>query len=227
MNDPRFVFAFCSKNLRQGHQTTPVKIPGVGQTWAVQPIQQDSHMRIGLVGLAGSGKSEVSAVLTSSFGFTRVKFADPLKNMLRTMLTDIGHTAQDAERYVEGDLKETVVDGLDGLGITARHLMQTLGTEFGRKAVHPELWVTLWKARAERFEHVIADDVRFENEVDAIRSAGGEIWQIVRPGLTAMEHVSEQLAVEADCVIHNRSDLAGLHEAVHEIARLKGLAPIV
>jgi adenylate kinase family enzyme len=101
-------------------------------------------MLIGITGLAGSGKSEVARVLMEEFGFTRVKFADPLKNMLRTMLSDIGHTAEDVERYLEGDLKESVVDGI---GVTARRLMITLGTEWGRDQIAPDLWVTLWAAR--------------------------------------------------------------------------------
>jgi hypothetical protein len=182
-------------------------------------------MLIGLTGLAGSGKSEVASILTGPFGFARVKFADPLKNMLRTMLADIGHSAADVERYLEGDLKETVVDGLHDFGITARHLMVTLGTEWGRMQVHADLWIQLWKAKAERFAHVIADDVRFDNEVAAIREAGGEIWQVVRPGLTAAAHASEQLSVVPDRIFHNTGTLLELHEGVHEVARLKGLLP--
>jgi len=181
-------------------------------------------MRIGLVGLAGSGKSEVAAVLTGVYGFTRVKFADPLKNMLRTMLSDMGHTAEDVERYLEGDLKESLVDGLHHLGITARHLMVTLGTEWGRDNLHRDIWLHLWLARAERFAHVVADDVRFPNEVDAIRQAGGQIWQIIRPGLTAAAHASEQLVVEADRVIHNTGTLFDLRSIAHQFAQDAGLA---
>jgi hypothetical protein len=179
-------------------------------------------MLIGLTGLAGAGKSEVSRILTEEFGFTRVKFADPLKNMLRTLLTDIGHTPADAERYVEGDLKESVVDGLDGLGITARHLMVSIGTEWGRKAVHPDLWTTLWVAKTERFPRVVVDDVRFPNEVDLIRARGGKIWHIDRPGLTAGAHISEQLQVEPDATIFNNG---GLHDLTNNVRYLAGLLP--
>jgi len=168
-------------------------------------------MLIGLTGLAGAGKSEVARVLMGGFGFRRIKFADPLKSMLRTMLRDIGHTDEDVERYVEGDLKEAVVDGI---GVTARHLMQTLGTEWGRKAVGDDLWVRLWAAKAELFPLVIADDVRFENEVDAIRARGGKIWHIKRPGLVAGDHESERLAFTPDRTILNTGTLAALRNAV-------------
>lgn len=168
-------------------------------------------MIIGLVGLAGSGKSEVARVLIEEAQFERVKFADPLKNMLRTMLRDIGHTAEDVERYVEGDLKESVVDGV---GVTARRLMVTLGTEWGRDCIAQDLWIRLWSARAEMSDHVVADDVRFDNEVEAIRSRGGEIWQIVRPGVekAADAHVSECLKVEPDRTIINDGTLGVLRQ---------------
>lgn len=178
-------------------------------------------MRIGLVGLAGSGKSEVARVLTEEFDFVRVKFADPLKNMLRTMLADIGHTAEDVERYLEGDLKEGLVDGIGHLGATARHLMQTLGTEWGRNAVHPDLWMSLWAAKAERFAHVVADDVRFENEVAAIRAAGGKIIKVVRDEVKAVAaHVSEELQAEPDLHIYNSGTLDDLRKKVRYIAGL-------
>lgn len=174
-------------------------------------------MLIGLTGLIGSGKSEVARVLTEELEFARVKFADPLKNMICTLLTDIGHSAEDAERYVEGDLKETVVDGIDHLGITARHLMRSLGTEWGRMAVHADLWVSLWKAKVERFSHVVADDIRFGNEVDAVRAAGGQIWRIVRAGVVAAEHASEQLVADADHVIFNDGTIEDLRAKVRAL----------
>jgi hypothetical protein len=172
-------------------------------------------MLIGVSGLAGSGKSEVSAVLTSEFGFGRVKFADPLKNMIRTLLRGAGHIDEDVERMVEGDLKEVEIPEL---GVSPRLLMVTLGTEWGRDAVRPDLWIRLWKAAAEMHERVVVDDVRFPNEVDAIRELGGVIWRVERPGLVAASHVSEQLSVEPDDVLFNTLDLDFLRIQVRQRA---------
>lgn len=163
-------------------------------------------MLIGLTGLAGSGKSEVAAVLIEN-GFERVKFAAPLKNMLRTLMRDMGYCEDDIERHVEGDLKETEIPEI---GVTMRHLMVTLGTEWGRDSVRPDLWTRLWAAQADRFPHVVVDDVRFPNEVEAIRARGGQIWRIERPGLVAGGHVSEQLEVRPDFTIENAAGLATL-----------------
>jgi hypothetical protein len=173
-------------------------------------------MLIGLTGLAGSGKSEVAGVLMNEFGFVRVKFADPLKNMLRTMLRGMGHIDEDVERMIEGDLKEAMIPEL---GVTPRHLMITLGTEWGRNQVREDLWIRLWKAAAEMEGRVVADDVRFPNEVDAIRAAGGQVWRVHRPGVVASSHVSEQLNVEPDLTLYNSRSLADLRFTAEIYAR--------
>lgn len=173
-------------------------------------------MIVGLSGLAGSGKSAVAEALVRELGFARVKFADPLKNMLRRMLADMGHTAEDIERHMEGDLKEVP---MPELGVTPRHLMITLGTEWGRDLVHEDIWTRLWLARAERFPLVVADDVRFPNEVALIRSMGGVYWRIERPGIVQAAHSSEQLPGTPDLTLVNDRSLEGLQTTAVALAR--------
>lgn len=180
-------------------------------------------MLIGLTGLAGSGKSEVAGVLMREFGFERVKFADPLKNMIRTMLRGAGVNPGWVERYVEGDLKEVVIPEL---GVTPRHLMVTLGTEWGRDCISPDLWTRLWGFSAGRFELVLADDVRFPNEVAAIREHGGLIWKVTRPGIAQGSHASEQLECDPDLAISNTGTLEELQAFVRLAALTAGCAHV-
>jgi hypothetical protein len=116
---------------------------------------------------------------------------------------------------VEGDLKEDVISGL---GITSRWLQQSLGTEWGRDTIRPSFWTDIWKARAASTgsANVLADDVRFPNEIQTVRTCGGVIWKLDRPGVVAGNHPSERYIAEldADAVIHNRGTIADLAELV-------------
>lgn len=78
------------------------------------------------------------------------------------------------------------------LNASSRYLLQTLGTEWGRNWVCEDVWIRAWKARAEKHDRVIVDDVRFENEAQAVKAMGGEMWQIVRPSASYNgSHASE------------------------------------
>lgn len=63
-----------------------------------------------------------------------------------------------------------------------RLCLQYLGTQFGRE-VSPDIWVDcLLKRVAESKHPVVVADVRFENEVRAIRAAGGWLVLVKREG---------------------------------------------
>lgn len=157
-------------------------------------------MIIGLTGRAGSGKSTVAAHLADR-GYKRIRFADPLKDMMRALGLD--------ERHIEGDLKEVPCPLLAGK--TPRHAMQTIGTEWGRGLIHPDLWVNAWAARAANDNLVVAEDVRFPNEEATIRRAGGWVIGIERPGTAAAAgHPSEGQPVSPDLWVRNDGDAAAL-----------------
>lgn len=137
-----------------------------------------------LTGCAGSGKSTIAAELVKQ-GYQVVKFAGPLKAMLRALgLTD-------AE--IEGDLKEKPCPLLGGQ--TPRHAMQTLGTEWGRNLVDPDIWVAAWQQAVRGVlssgGRVVVDDCRFRNELAAAMRLGGVAVRLVRDGAGTVAHVSE------------------------------------
>jgi len=137
---------------------------------------------IGLSGFAKSGKTTAAEYLQREYGYTRLHIADTLRSMLNVLLGDLGLTFAESKRYLEGDLKETIIPEL---GVTSRHAQISLGTEWGRNQIHPDLWQRCWEARAARLPSGLAmnDSVRFRNEEAGIRTRDGITIMIVRPGL--------------------------------------------
>ncbi len=164
---------------------------------------------IGICGPKGSGKSSVAWILHRDHEYTRYPFASTLKRMLRTF----GLT----EAQVDGDEKEWPLDWLGD--VTPRHLMQTLGTEWGRDRVASDVWVRTWERDVRVFGPlVVVEDVRFPNEVEAIHELGGWIVRVTRPGFSHDEsHESERHVIEADFEIRNDGDRIALAESVRKI----------
>ena len=131
---------------------------------------------------AQSGKSTVADILAGTYGYRCVKFAGPLKDMVRGLLKSMELRDDTVERMVEGDLKESVVPGFRT--VTPRHLMQTLGTDWGREAVDADLWTKVAMHKADVLRDmglpVVIDDMRFPNEFKAVTEAGGVTVKIIR-----------------------------------------------
>lgn len=131
--------------------------------------------------------------------------------------------------------------------ITPRLLMQLLGTEFGRKLVHPNLWVSslfvdyklefknnpfyhtknIYDVSEEdeinnlpMFPNWIISDVRFPNEIEAIKKRDGILIKLVRDTGLNSTHGSE-IALDnypwTDYVIDNNGTIEELVEKLREI----------
>lgn len=163
---------------------------------------------IGILGVAGSGKTIVAKHLAEQYGYQRSRFAEPLKKMLK-------HGLGLTDEEVDGEHKMTPMERFGG--VTPRYMMQTLGTEWGRRCVYRNIWIDAWKAHAELEEGpLVVDDVRFPNEADVIRSMGGVIWRIYRPGVEIMRHPSELAMkdVKEDFFISNATTITALIRSV-------------
>lgn len=173
---------------------------------------------IGITGLKGSGKDTAAAALIETGEFKSIKFADALKDMLRSLLS-FTYDHSTVERYVEGDLKETPCPALQGK--TPRYAMQTLGTEWGRNMIADSLWVDTTIGRIKKCTgHVVVTDLRFENEFDALKAIGAHTIRIDR-GLTNVDlHPSETYITQmpVGCVIHNNGTVTQLREVILEEA---------
>lgn len=180
----------------------------------------------GIVGPKGSGKTSLAKAMKSCFNegdATRMRFAGPLKRMVRQLLMEAGVDAP--SEYVDGDRKEEEIPGFP-FDANARHLMQTLGTEWGREIVDKNIWrdLTMERAKTKREEglFVMIDDARFPNEVEAIREAGGIIIRVQRDGHewdNADEHASEGAiaSISPDYVVENDRSLSDLKESADRL----------
>ena len=68
--------------------------------------------------------------------------------------------------------------------LTPRDLLIFVGTESGRKLIHPNIWVNITKRECQSYLNkgyvVFVPDVRFENELEALESIGGIVIRINR-----------------------------------------------
>lgn len=167
---------------------------------------------IGLAGKARSGKDTVASFLLAAIGGYAYSFADPIRNMLKQLNIDM------SDPYWR-DRKEEVIPMI---GVSPRRMMQTLGTEWGREMINPDLWLLM--AHQRLLQHgagMIVTDVRFENEAAWIRSNRGLIIHVNRPDVSGVEeHVSEAgIAVTPrDVQLFNNGTLDELQFAVRELA---------
>ncbi len=168
---------------------------------------------IGLTGYAGSGKDTVRGLL-AGHGYIGMAFAEPIRLMLRKLFDQAGvyYGYMDSR-----ELKESIIPQL---GVSYRHLAQTLGTEWGR-AVAPDLWLRiadgfikdtnsageLWSDGVPLF---VVSDVRLASEAQWVHDRGGVVWRINRPQAAAVrEHSTEAEVglIHADIEIDNSGSL--------------------
>lgn len=146
-------------------------------------------MIVGISGKAGAGKDTAAEVLIRTYGFQKCSLADPIKNIAKSIF-DFSD-----EQLWGPSHKRNEVDVR--YGTTPRHVLQTLGTEWAR-SVYPLIWIECFLRKVRQFPHTnfVVADVRFENEVTALRQAGATLLRIVRPKPqlfgAAAEHPSER-----------------------------------
>lgn len=170
---------------------------------------------IGLVGAMGSGKSTVADILVSHYGYTRVKMTDVMKRMIRAMgLTD---------DHIEGHLKDEPCDLLGGR--TPRWAMQTLGTQWGRKLIHTDIWIKAAEFQCRKLladgKNIVIDDARYHNEFSMVRRLNGSLYRVLRAGYDSHPdaHESERSwnTCEVDGIICNTRDISGLYNQVGQL----------
>lgn len=173
-------------------------------------------MIVGVAGLAGSGKDTMGSILASNYGFSIVKFAKGLRSALYALNPYVSST---------GPLRYREAVDLSGYDVAKqlypeiRRLSQTFGTEVGREIFGPDIWVELTRADIiETGGDIVVTDVRFANEFNMIQDMGGVNVLVTRPGVTAMEHVSENSlqGVTFDFVLENDGTVSDFEDTVDD-----------
>lgn len=172
---------------------------------------------IGLIGKRRVGKDTAALALTKK-GYKALRFATPLKDMVRAYLTAVGTDKITIEKMIEGDLKEMPVTCFNGH--TARYVMQTLGTDWGRKYLGKDIWVQACRETWRQYNYVVISDVRFKNEAEAIKADGGTLLRILRPRLriSLSNHKSEKEleGIQEDITISNNGTVPQFHRKLYE-----------
>jgi dephospho-CoA kinase len=145
-------------------------------------------MIIGLTGYAQSGKDTVANILVEKYGYERLAFADPIRDILYDLNPMVDSIAG---RPV---LLQELVDKLGWdkakLDPRVRQYLQNLGVG-ARNHLGEDVWV-INALRKMSQENIVITDVRFENEAEVIHMLEGQVWRIKRPGVEAVnEHISE------------------------------------
>jgi hypothetical protein len=112
------------------------------------------------------------------------------------------------------------------VGKTARELLISLGTTWGRDAVDPDVWVKAARATVAKALRtsplVVFDDLRMPNEAAMIAEMGGVLVHVsnprVRPSAAAAPMEGRLAAKDADIRVDNSRDLTALQCCAVDIA---------
>ena len=173
-----------------------------------------SPMLIGLIGNAGSGKSTLANRLAEEISIRepffrgrvrRLSFSIPVKNIVAYAF---GIPSNMLDEYKNRPLPVWPYK-------TTRELFQQVGTDMFREK-YPDVWVKfLLKSLHEGVENpnnffVIVDDVRFQNEAEAIKERGGLLIKIetILPNSDVYRHVSETELnkITPDIIVHRKDN---------------------
>lgn len=203
-------------------------------------------MLIAMHGQPGSGKDTVAQFLKDEYQFHVASFAAPLRREVAAAfrLSDEDVKWFEDRENKERPLKRLALEECDDPGFIAcvadrvqtgrdqiaellagrsyRWILQRWGTEY-RRGQSPTYWVDRADEAIAGRGRTVFTDCRFPNEAEFVRSKGGALWHIFRPGLEgANAHASnQQLAFKTgeDLYIRNGGDIPGLRRVVIDLMR--------
>lgn len=176
---------------------------------------------IGISGKKQSGKDTVANRLVNKHHFIKLSFGDNVKKALQDIFNF-------TDEQLWGDDKEKVDENWN---IVPRDLMQYFGTElmrneFSKKYIHigKDIWIKSLQCKLDKFiEHgflnFVIPDVRFNNEINFIKSYNGVIINVSRTqeNISYNQHESEINDLYFDYKIINSGTIDELHRTIDNL----------
>jgi len=176
-------------------------------------------MIISLSGKKRAGKSSCAEHLVS-LGWDEVSWAYPLKEVIGRQLFGL----TDEQMYGDAEAKEAT---LPAWGMSARQILQVVGTDLFRKHICDDFWVRIGVRRILELQprNIVISDTRFPNEAQAVRAMGGTticVEKIRTDGLTPPldTHPSETALDDFNFdhrIIAFQGDMVGLRRQLMDI----------
>ena len=183
-------------------------------------------MIIGISGKAGSGKDTAAKMLEVLYANPDISYEDftnkRYKNFADIQIVHFADSLKETAQVLfrigewETNTQEGKKTTIDWIGKTVRELLQGIGQGL-RDAIDPNLWVKILFANTEGWSNYIIADVRYPNEIKAIKERNGILLRIDRKGAGAGNHSSETALddyKEWDVHIENNSSIEDLFEAM-------------
>lgn len=136
-------------------------------------------------GAAGVGKDTSADYLVNSCGYTKLSFAEPLRQASTSVLRNLFQLKGVSDSWMtnriakETPLSELLPTSQQAIGtlsnLTPRRVMQLLGTDVIRTHIHADVWALLVKEKIARHREAgitrfVVSDFRFPNEYSVMAS---------------------------------------------------------
>jgi hypothetical protein len=134
---------------------------------------------IGIGGKKRAGKSTLADFIRKKAAMKgmvveEVSFAQPIKDMLQVVF----RYEVPLSTFVDDSRKQDKVEVAPGVYMTVRQLLQQVGTDCFRNVIHQDFWVHrgMGLIKASSADIVVVPDVRFANELVALKEIGQTVY---------------------------------------------------
>lgn len=146
--------------------------------------KNEKGILIGFIGFISSGKDTAADYLVNYHEFRRESFASTLKDAIANIF-GWDRILLEGRTKEAREWRETVdqwwAKRLNMPELTPRWILQHWGTEVCRNYFHDDIWIASLENKLKKIkDNIVISDVRFPNEMKAIRNSGGIVVRIKR-----------------------------------------------